>query len=84
MRYVHFAEAHLRPVPETILAVGRGNDDPDRRIVAMLSARPNTQLNDTRCGKIAVNETSRSGPRVASVAGGRQYAFAHTTRWALG
>jgi hypothetical protein len=29
----------MRPVPETILAAGRGNDDPDRRIIAMLSAR---------------------------------------------
>ena len=39
MLYVHFAEAHMRPVPETILAAGRGSDDPDRRIIAMLGAR---------------------------------------------
>jgi hypothetical protein len=42
----------MRPVPETILAAGRGNDDPDRRIVAMPSARQNTQSNDTRTVKL--------------------------------
>ena len=60
MLYVHFAEAHMRPVPEVILAAGRGNDDPDRRVIVMLSARQNAHVNDTRCSKIAVNE----GPRV--------------------
>jgi hypothetical protein len=41
MLYVQFAEVHMRPVPETILAAGRGSDDPDRRVIAMLSARQN-------------------------------------------
>ncbi len=67
MLYVHFAEAHMRPVPETILAAGRGNDDPDRRIIAMLSARQNAALNDTRCSKIAVNEGPGQESRVISV-----------------
>jgi len=67
MLYVHFAEAHMRPVPETILAAGRGNDDPDRRIVAMLSARQNAHLNDTRCSKTAVNEGPGQESRVISL-----------------
>jgi integrase len=67
MLYVHFAEAHMRPLPETILAAGRGNDDPDRRIIAMLSARQNATLNDTRCSKIAVNEGPGQETRVISL-----------------
>jgi integrase len=39
MLYVHFAEAHLRPLPEAILKAQRGHDDPDRRVIAMLGAR---------------------------------------------
>ena len=39
MLYVHFAEAHLRPLPEVILQAQRGHDDPDRRVIAMLGAR---------------------------------------------
>ena len=46
MLYVHFAEAHMRPVPETLLAAGRGSDDPDRPTVAMLSARQNALQRD--------------------------------------
>jgi len=39
MIYVHFAEAHLRPLPEVIVQAQRGYDDPDRRVIAMLGAR---------------------------------------------
>ena len=39
MLYVHFAEAHLRPLPEAILSAQRGHDDPDRRVIAMLGVR---------------------------------------------
>ena len=39
MRYVHFAEAHLRPLPQPILEAGKGHDDPDQRVLAMLGAR---------------------------------------------
>ena len=39
MLYVHFAEAHLRPLPEAVLQAQRGHDDPDRRVIAMLGAR---------------------------------------------
>jgi integrase len=39
MLYVHFAEAHLRPLPEALLAARQGHDDPDRRVVALLGAR---------------------------------------------
>ena len=57
MLYVQFAEAHMRPLPEWILAAQRDHDDPDRRIVAMMSAR---QL-DPRCSKIAASEGSARG-----------------------
>jgi len=39
MLYVHFAEAHLRPLPEAILRAQRGHDDPDKKVIAMLAAR---------------------------------------------
>ena len=39
MLYVHFAEAHVRPLPEPILSAQRGQDDPDKRVIATLSAR---------------------------------------------
>jgi len=39
MLYVHFAEAHLRPLPEPVLGAQRSELDPDRRIIAMLDAR---------------------------------------------
>ena len=39
MLYVHFAEAHLRPLPSPVVEAGRGHDDPDEKIVAMLGAR---------------------------------------------
>jgi hypothetical protein len=40
MLYVHFAEAHLRPLPEVIVQAQRGHDDePDGRVIAMLGAR---------------------------------------------
>jgi hypothetical protein len=41
MLYVHFAEAHLRPLPEPILNAQRGHDDPDKKIIAVLAARAN-------------------------------------------
>jgi hypothetical protein len=39
MLYVHFEEAHLRPLPEVLVQAQRGHDDPDRRVIAMLGAR---------------------------------------------
>lgn len=44
MRYVHFAEAHLRPLPEAITEAAKGHQDPDEKILGMLAAR-------ARCGK---------------------------------
>lgn len=41
MLYVHFGEAHLRPLPEPILSAQRSHDDPDKKVIAMLSARAN-------------------------------------------
>jgi hypothetical protein len=38
MLYVHFAKAHLRPLPEVVVQTQRGQDDPDRRVIAMLGA----------------------------------------------
>jgi len=34
-----FAEAYLRPLPDPILSAQRGHDDPDKKVIAMLSAR---------------------------------------------
>ncbi len=42
MLYVHVAEAHRRDIPDHILEVARGIEDPDRRILAMLGARGKT------------------------------------------
>jgi integrase len=39
MLYVHFAEAHLRPIPEAVREAQRDQDDPDRKVIAMLNAR---------------------------------------------
>ena len=39
MLYVHVAENHRREIPESIVAAGQGELDPDRRILKMLSAR---------------------------------------------
>jgi hypothetical protein len=36
---VHVAEAHMRPLPEEIVAAGEGERDPDRRVLMMLGAR---------------------------------------------
>lgn len=41
MLYVHFAEAHLRPLPEAIRNAQRGPEDPDQKVLAMLAARVN-------------------------------------------
>ena len=67
MLYVHFAEAHMRPVPESILAAGRGSDDPDRRIVAMLSARQDTRFSESCCSKTAASEGPVGDFRVISL-----------------
>jgi hypothetical protein len=64
---ISWAQRTRAALPETILAAGRGNDDPDRRIITMLSARQNAHLNDTRCSKTAVNEGLRQESRVISV-----------------
>jgi integrase len=39
MIYVHVAESHRREIPEPVLEAGSAEHDPDRRILAMLSAR---------------------------------------------
>jgi integrase len=39
MRYVHVADDHMRSIPAVITNAARGEDDPDRRIIKMLSAR---------------------------------------------
>ncbi len=39
MGYVHVAEAHGRTIPPSILAAGAGEQDPERRVLAMLGAR---------------------------------------------
>jgi len=52
MLYVHFAEAHLRPLPEPLLGAQRGHDDPDKKVIAMLSAR---SICVPRGSRVAVN-----------------------------
>lgn len=42
MLYVHVAEQHRRAIPETVLASGALETDPDLRILAMLGARGRT------------------------------------------
>ena len=39
MLYVHLAEQHRRDLPPALVAVGTREMDPDKRILAMLSAR---------------------------------------------
>jgi integrase len=39
MLYVHVAENHRRETPEAIVAAGRGETDPERRVLKMLGAR---------------------------------------------
>ncbi len=39
MIYVHVAESHRREIPEAILEAGNAERDPDRRVLAMLTAR---------------------------------------------
>jgi hypothetical protein len=39
MLYVHVAENHRREIPEAIIAAGREESDPDRRILRLLGAR---------------------------------------------
>ena len=52
MLYVHFAEAHLRPLSELVLGAQRGHDDPDKKVIAMLSVR---SIRDPRGSGVAVN-----------------------------
>lgn len=42
MLYVHVAENHARELPDHIRDAARGEEDPDRRILAMLGARGKT------------------------------------------
>ena len=51
MIYVHVAESHRREIPEAVLEAGTAERDPDRRILAMLSARG---------ANVAQNETGKS------------------------
>jgi hypothetical protein len=39
MIYVHVAENHRREIPEPVVAAGYIQQDPDRRVLAMLGAR---------------------------------------------
>jgi hypothetical protein len=44
MLYVNVAGQHMRPLPPSLLAAAAGETDPDRRILAMLSARRCIQI----------------------------------------
>ena len=41
MRYVHFAGAHMRPIPVEVLLAGNSEVDPNRRVILMLGGRGN-------------------------------------------
>jgi hypothetical protein len=71
MLYVQFAEVHMRPVPETILAAGRENDDPDRRVIAMLSARQNARFLESCCSSTAASEGPGDKSRIITLRRGR-------------
>jgi hypothetical protein len=43
-RYVDFATAHSRPIPEAVLKTGVGELDPDRRVLKMSGARHGTLM----------------------------------------
>ena len=51
MRYVHFAGGHMRPLPPEIVEAGARANDPEKRIVEMLSARA--------CGKAVAKAVGR-------------------------
>jgi hypothetical protein len=59
MLYIQLAAVHMRPVPAVILAAGRGNDDPDRQIVATLSARQAAPVSDPHCSKSSAARSAR-------------------------
>ncbi len=42
MLYVDLANLKPRPIPESILAAGAEEKDPDRRVILMLGARANS------------------------------------------
>ncbi len=56
MLYVHVAEAHRRDIPDHILEVARGIEDPDRRILAMLGARGAIRGKGVAKTAVAANE----------------------------
>ena len=53
--------------PPAILAAGRGSDDPDRRVIAMLSARHNARFSEGCCSKTAANEGPVGDSKVISL-----------------
>ncbi|MCU0665343.1 MAG: site-specific integrase [Myxococcota bacterium] len=42
LKYVHIAEAHMRPLPLAVLDAQRAEADPDQRVIRMLGARSGT------------------------------------------
>ena len=57
MIYVHLAENHRRDIPEPCSAAALSEADPDRRVLAMLSARgkelPKTEVPKTETAAFA-------------------------------
>jgi len=57
MIYVHVAENHRREIPEASAAAALSETDPDRRVLAMLSARgknlPKTEVPKTETAAFA-------------------------------
>ena len=61
MLYVHVAEAHHRELPESVREKGRGIDDPDQRVLAMLGARGSVELTGVRGSHVAAKVTVEEG-----------------------
>ena len=61
MRYVHLVEAHMRPLPEEIVAAGSSIADPDRRVLAMLSKRGDLLEKRGNMVATASHEIAKSG-----------------------
>ena len=62
LKYVHLAGDHMRPLPRTVLEAGRGEPDPDRRVVRMLGARIATPAQHTPASEAGYRALSTEDP----------------------
>lgn len=67
--YVHLAEAHARPLPPQMIEAAAGETDPDRRVLAMLSARTPMLSDGSVAMPFSFRKLVRRGDRVATESG---------------